>query len=205
MVLVVESGLGRKAMESAITGVLGQPGPGGQLYRPPFLVLAGFSGALQSGHNVGALILATDVLDERGGRWPATWPGDRPTTAQRGRVLTADAIVADPAGKRELGARHGAVAVDMESAAAARVCHEHGVPFGCLRAISDDVDTELSPILLGLLQGGRPSPRGVLAAIARRPRVVREMWRLARSTRRAAQQLAAALDKMIPAASTDRV
>jgi adenosylhomocysteine nucleosidase len=204
MLLVLESGLGRKAMESAITGIMCQPGPGGPLYRPPFLVLAGFSGALQSRHNVGALILATDVVDERGGYWPATWPGDRPTTAARGRVLTVEAIVANPVGKRELGARHGALAVDMESAAAARLCHEHGVPFGCLRAVSDDIDTELSPALLGLLRGGRPSPRGVLAAIARRPQVVREMWRLARSTRRAAQQLAAALDKMIPAAATDR-
>jgi hypothetical protein len=191
-------------MESAIAGVLRLPGPGGQLYRPPFLVLAGFSGALQSGRNVGALILATVVVDERGGCWPAAWPGDRPTSAERGRVLTVDAIVANPVGKREQGARHGALAVDMESAAAARLCHEHGVPFACLRAVSDDIDTELSPTLLGLLQDGRRSPRGVLAAVARRPQVVREMWRLARSTRRAAQQLAAALDKMIPAAATDR-
>jgi adenosylhomocysteine nucleosidase len=190
-------------MEAAIAGLLGQTGPGGKPFRPPFLMLAGFSGALQSGRKVGALILATEVVDEQGGRWPANWPGDRPTTAERGRVLTAEAIVANPANKRERGTRHGALAVDMESAAAARVCYEHGVPFGCLRSVSDDVDSELSPTLLGLLRRGRPSPRGVLSAILQQPLVVREMWRLASSTRLAAQRLAAALDELIPAEVTN--
>jgi adenosylhomocysteine nucleosidase len=198
-VLVLETGIGRRAMEASVAGVLGRPGPGGKPYRPPFLVLAGFSGGLRRGLDVGSVILATEVVDEHEGRWPTSWPAERTTNVRQGRVLTTDTIVAEPARKHELGVRYGALAVDMESAAAARVCHERGVPFGCLRAISDDVDSRLPPTLVGLLQGGRPSPLGILAAILREPRIVGAMLRLAKSTRLAAQRLAATLDQLIPA------
>jgi adenosylhomocysteine nucleosidase len=160
-------------------------------------VVAGFSGALTPGQSAGTLILATRILDEHGSDWPASWPGDRPTAIQRGRILTADRLVTEPADKAELGARYQAIAVDMESAAAARLCCERGVPFGCLRAISDTVDTRLSLELVDLLKAGRPSILAVLAALCRKPLLAGELWTLAQNTRIAAKNLAAALGELV--------
>ncbi len=199
-VVVLETGLGPAAMGSAVRWVLGEPDLGSGPYRPPFLILAGFSGALLPGRPVGHLLLATEVVDQHGRRWPAPWPGEREGAPERGRVLTADALVVDPAAKRELGARHGAVAVDMESAAAAHLCHERGVPFGCLRAVSDDDGTPLSPELVGLLRAGRPSPLAVIATLARRPKVAAELWALTANTRIAARQLASGLGTLLGSA-----
>jgi adenosylhomocysteine nucleosidase len=194
-VLVLETGLGARAMEAALEWVLGG------LYRPPFLLSAGFSGALRPGQRVGDLVLATAVADTEGNRWPATWPGESNGKAapdlERGDLLTSPALVASPAEKRRLAAEYGAVAVDMETAVVARHCHQHGVPFGCLRAISDDLDTPLSPELVGLLSGGQVSPFRLVVSLLRRPGLARELWRLEGQTRTAARQLAAGLARLL--------
>src|SRR5262249_42729770 len=63
--LVLETGLGAHAMESAADWLLSGPRVGGLPCRPPWVVLAGFSGALQPGLPVGHLVLATEILDEQ--------------------------------------------------------------------------------------------------------------------------------------------
>jgi hypothetical protein len=189
--LVLETGLGAAALEKGLAWLLGSPPLGNVPYRPKRTLLAGFSGALQEGLNVGDLILATEFLDPKGERWPATWlpPSDWQPGIRRGRLLTTAHLISDPEEKRRLGRQYDALAVDMESAVAARLCHRHGVPFGCLRVISDDWDTPISPRLVDLLRHGRVALPRLLAAVLRSPRLVREMWQLARHTRIAAQQL----------------
>src|SRR5262249_17045906 len=131
-VLAFETGPGPAAAEAAASWLMGRPEVGGVL-------AAGFCGALRPGLGAGGLVLATEVVDLGGDRWPATWQtpdeGGEGVVFHRGPVLTAG-LVTDPGEKRRLGAAHGALAVDMESAAVARLCRERGVPFGCLRAVS---------------------------------------------------------------------
>jgi hypothetical protein len=194
-------------MAAAADWLLGRS-PGGPPFRPAYVVLAGFSGALLTGRPVGHLVLATEVVDEHGNSWPATWPDHpRANTAypplERGRILTADALVTDPRAKRRLGREFGAVAVDLESAALAPACHRAGIPFGCLRAVSDDARTALSPALAGLLRRGRVATGALLGAVARSPGLVRELWRLARHTRAAAYALAQGT-RALPAAGPGR-
>jgi adenosylhomocysteine nucleosidase len=201
-VLVLETGLGPGAVEAALTWALGAPPFGNVPYRPKLVLSAGFSGALRQGLHVGDLVLATEVVDTEGNRWPATWPGELPPgqwqpPLKRGRLLTVPALVGDAGEKRALGERSGALAADMETAAVARLCHKHEVPFGCLRAISDDGDTPLSPQLVGLLKRGRVAPLRLAAALARRPALAGELWRLARHTRTAARQLARGLGEVL--------
>src|SRR5262249_11805314 len=136
------------------------------------------------------------VADAEGGRWPATWPAP-PNGLPRGRLLAAAQVVGTPGEKQELGRRHGALAVDMETAAGARACVAQGVPFGFVRAIPDRADGALAPGLVGLLAGGRVAPGRVLAALARSPRLAVELWRLARDTRRAARRLGRALAELL--------
>ena len=166
------------------------------------MLSAGFSGALQSQQRVGDLILATEVVDQDGRSWPTTWPGDLPPgewrpPLTRGRILTMPTLIADPALKKSLGERFDALAVDMESATLARLCQQQNIPFGCLRTISDSLDTPLSPHLVTLLRRGRVSPFRLSLALLMRPWLAKELWRLAGATRLAARQLSLALGELL--------
>jgi nucleoside phosphorylase len=187
-VLMLETGLGAVSMESALRWCLNSPRFGSVPYRPRFLLSAGFSGALRPEQKVGDLLLATEVIDKCGNCWPAVHPPVLPWC--RGRLLTASELVGDPREKQRLGQESGAVAVDMESAIVARLCHEHGVPFACLRVISDDLNTPLSPQLLALLRQGRVSPARLAWQVARYPALIVELWRLAGQSRMAVKRFA---------------
>jgi len=185
-------------MEAGLGWLLDRPRLGERKDRPSLVLLAGFSGGLQPGLTVGELILATEVADTGGYVWPATWPKEPHPTLRRGRVLTTPHLIAAVDQKRHLGQEHQALAVDMESATAARWCRQRGIPFGCLRVISDDDQTPLSPDLVQLLRDGRVSISRLLAALLRRPGLVGELWRLGQQTRRAAQNLARGLGELLP-------
>ena len=74
---------------------------------------------------------------------------------------------------------------------------EKGVPFGCLRVISDSADQALDPKLAALLGGPRVSAWSVLKLLLRSPRLARELFRLARQTRHASRQLGLALGELL--------
>jgi adenosylhomocysteine nucleosidase len=201
-VLVLETGVGALAAERALDWVLRVPLLGAVPYHPRMVLSAGFAGSLRPGLAVGEIVLATEVADGEGNTWPTTWPGDLPAgewrpPLHRGRLLAASAVVGSPLEKQQLGQRHEASAADMESAAVARLCTQHRVPFGCVRAISDDANSTLSPRLAGLLSGGRVSLPRLLAATARRPAMLADLWRLAVATRVAADQLGKALGELL--------
>lgn len=182
--------------------LLGRPALGNLPYRPRVVVSAGFSGALQEAHGIGDLILATEVVDTAGNHWPTTWPGHLPASAgglrlTKARLLAVDRMIGSPAEKRALGVQHRAAAVDMETAVIARCCTEHGIPFGCIRTISDRLDMPLAPKLLACLKGGRISLPRLLLALASAPPLGWELWRLARHTRLAAERLGQVLADLL--------
>jgi nucleoside phosphorylase len=189
-----ETGIGPTAVESTLKWLLGQP------QRPALLVYAGFTGALDDAGKVGDVVLADEVVDEAGKRWATAWPLPHrvATIALRHvRMLTVNRLVASAADKRRLGAQYGAQAVDMEAAHVAAFCDLHGIPFGCARAISDAVDTSLTPSLAALLTGSRVSLPRVVGALVRRPSLLLELIRMQRDTRRAAYHLAIALRDLL--------
>jgi hypothetical protein len=100
-------------------------------------------------------------------------------------------LVSDPREKQRLGEKYEARAVDMETAVVAQLCQERDIPFACLRVISDDLNTPLSPHLVELLRQGRVSPSRLAWTVLRHPSLIRELWRLAEQTRYAARQLLA--------------
>jgi nucleoside phosphorylase len=196
--LMLETGIGAAAMESALRWCLSAPRLGELPYRPRVLVSVGFSGALQPEQRVGDLLLATEVVDQQGKCWPALRPAalaGRRITA--GRLLTVPELVSDPQEKQRLGRQYEALAADMESAVAAHLCHQHNVPFVCLRVISDDWQTALSPHLVELLRQERVSPARLAGRVLRHPKLIGELWRLARQTRRAARELLSPLSVIL--------
>jgi adenosylhomocysteine nucleosidase len=58
---------------------------------------------------------------------------------QQGGILTCDQIIFDTELRSHLGDSFGALAVEMEGAAAAQVASEDGLPFVAVRGISDDL------------------------------------------------------------------
>jgi adenosylhomocysteine nucleosidase len=196
-VLLLETGIGGQAMATALTWLFGDASLGSTSLRPQRVLLAGFAGGLSEGQEVGEVVAVSEVCDTEGGTWPIKWPDDLAPELRRGRLLTVPHLVADVGEKRLLGERHQAMVVDMESAVAARLCHAAGVPFVCLRSISDDWRTPLSPQLTDLLVQGRIAPLRLTAAVLRRPWLIVELWRLARQTRLAANRLAAGLRRVL--------
>jgi adenosylhomocysteine nucleosidase len=180
-------------MEPALMWLLSQP------RLPKLIISAGFSGALRDGLNIADIIVATEVVDEDGTSWPAPWPGNLADPAfQRGKLLTVSRTIADPEEKLALGQKHDAVAVDMETATVARMCSQHNILFGCVRAISDDVHISLSPDLDHVIVNGRVAPWRLATRLLRRPWFAAELWRLAKHTRLAADRLASAVKHLIP-------
>jgi adenosylhomocysteine nucleosidase len=199
-VLVLETGVGRDSARRAFDWLLGTPLLDNVPYRPKVVVSAGFCGALRPGYRVGDVVVADEVVAD-GKSWPVPWPGELAAgewqpPLHHDRLLCASHLVGDVAEKEAL-AREGAGVVDMESAEVAQACRKAGVPFGCVRVVSDDCRTPLSPKLVSCLSGGRVAPLRLLAATASSPSLVPQMWRLARQTQLAAGQLALALGELL--------
>jgi adenosylhomocysteine nucleosidase len=201
-VLVLETGIGSKCAAEAVSWALGGPMLEQVPYRPKVVIAAGFGGALQDSLAVGDVVLATEVVDEAGTCWPTTWPGDLPAgewrpPLHRGRLLSVETLAAEAAQKNSLGQTHAALAVDMESAAVARLCSRRDVPFGCVRAISDTLPTSLSPLLVPLFADSRVSPLRLARAVLKSPRLAGELWRLLGATQKAGLQLQKALGELL--------
>lgn len=201
-VLVLETGIGPTRTTRALEWLLNRPVLENVPYKPGVILSAGFAGSLQEWLHVGDVVLAAEVVDLGGNCWPTTWPGELPAgewrpPLHRGRLVTSPCLVTTPQEKQLLGQQAQALAVDMESAAMARLCTQHGIPFGCVRAVSDRVDTALSPKLLSLLSGAKISPVRTLATLVRSPRLLPELRRLARDTRQASAQLGLALGELL--------
>lgn len=107
-----------------------------------------------------------------------------------GGVAGADAAVLSVADKAALHLSSGALAVDMESHAVARIAAATGRPFLVVRAIADAATVELPrAVLVGLGPDGGTRPLAVLGALARRPAEMVAVLRAARHTRAALASL----------------
>jgi adenosylhomocysteine nucleosidase len=192
-VLVLETGVGASACLEAVHWLTETHLPEQELLQPDCVLCAGFAGALLEGWHVGDVLFAEEVTDPQGWSRRCDSLIEEMEFLGKGRLLTTPLLVGDPLEKAALGCRHGAVAVDMESAAVARFCAAHAIPFGSIRAISDDVSSSLSPEFIEILSGGGVSILRLCRSLLRSPGLVIELWRLARDTRRASLALAEAL------------
>jgi adenosylhomocysteine nucleosidase len=78
--------------------------------------------------------------------------GTREPRVHRGLIISGDQFVASAAGVQALrDALPDALAVEMEGAAIAQVCHEYGVPCAVVRTISDTADDHATQSFVSFL------------------------------------------------------
>jgi adenosylhomocysteine nucleosidase len=195
--------------------VLVESGPGGDraakaaqamidAYRPRLVVSAGFAGGLDARARRQDLVVATSLCNAADGEIaldPAAlmpWLDEVPNL-HRGRLLSFDRVVRLRAEKQQLGRRHEALAVDMETFAVAEVCRARAVDFLAVRAISDAVDDELPHDVGKLL--AQKSFAGQLGAavgsIFRRPAAVKDLFNLHQNALASSGRLARFLGMLI--------
>lgn len=156
--------------------------------RPDAAVSTGFCGALEPALAPGEVFVATEVVSG-GERYQARLPRTG-CSFRSGRLASLDRVVASVVEKRGLH-EEGLEAVDMESAAVARVACRAGLPFYAVRAVLDGAE-EGFELDFNRMRGadGRFSRTRILAAVLRRPlRRAPELCRLARRGRMAARAL----------------
>jgi len=119
------------------------------------IINTGFCGALDPALRVGDIV---------------TW-GGVPSKARyvSGEIASSDRIVVTAEEKRRLREKTGAIAAEMEAGAVKKVAQEWGVPFYCIRAVSDTANEDL-PLDFNLYRDGAGRfslPRIALAAVSR--------------------------------------
>ncbi|HYW93813.1 MAG TPA: hypothetical protein VFA95_15360 [Gammaproteobacteria bacterium] len=155
------------------------------------LVSCGFAGGLDPGLRPGEVVLAGTVICPGGETLPTDpgwqdWLAGRLEGVRRGALLSVAAPVAERAARQRLHQAHAALAVDMESAAVARVAARRGLPFAALRVVLDPAQMSLPDAALSALDpAGRLRAGRLAGSLLRSPAQVVPLLRLALYTRHA--------------------
>jgi len=177
--VVVCGGIGLTAARRAAEAVIA-------LYRPMLLQSVGFAGALDTNLCVGDLFSPSQVLDARDGSRTKLSGGE-------GTLVTFMAV-AGAEQKAKLSQAYGARAVDMEAAAVATAAQAHGIPFGVVKVISDELDFEMPRMADFTDSEGRFLTTNFILFAALRPWLWSRIAVLARNSSQAAGVLAAYLE-----------
>jgi adenosylhomocysteine nucleosidase len=157
-------------------------------FLPEAIVCTGFCGALEENLDVASVVVATEVVGANG-RFGALAPATS-LAHHLGVVLTIDHVAQSAAEKRGLR-QTGSTAVDMEAAAVAERSAARGLPFYCIKAVTDLAGEDLANDLNAALRSdGHFDTIRILGSIFGRPLVrLPELLRLRRRSARAARAL----------------
>ena len=136
-----------------------------------------------------------EVVDARTGeRFTANTQAFGPTSAMR--LVTLDHVAVKDE-KRALAERYQAVLVDMEAATVARLARAHGIPFLCLRGISDGYAADLPDVNRFITTEGQLRTAAFAATALLQPGSWGSLMELGRNSRAAAEALARALPDVL--------
>jgi len=167
------------------------------------VICAGFAGALQPKWRPGDVAIASNRTD------PALLESiasmNRTIGVPLAELLSVAAPVSTAEAKARLGQESGADLVDMETAAACGVCIEHRIPVLALRAVSDDIRTDL-PLPPDLMPAGTPpNALSLLFFLLHDPRRIPGFIRFVVGCFGARRSLTRALAKIIPILANRRL
>jgi adenosylhomocysteine nucleosidase len=137
------------------------------VFLPEAIISTGFCGALEERLDVGSVVVGTEV-NGASGRFDARTPAAS-MPYHRGVVLTIDHVAQTAAEKRSLR-QTGASAVEMEAAAVGERSAALGVPFYCIKAVTDLAGEDMANDLNAALRSdGHFDTIGILGSIFCRP------------------------------------
>lgn len=147
---------------------------------------------------MGDVFLAECVLLPGGAlEYPVSLPlfDDGPVEVRRGKLVTVDRVAGTVEEKRRL-AQLGADAVDMEAFEVGEQAAKRGLPFFCVRVISDDAETDLGfDFDRARRAAGTVSGWAVAAQAGLSPARWRKLFELKRNGELAARNLAHFLER----------
>jgi adenosylhomocysteine nucleosidase len=151
----------------------------------------GWAGALREDVRTGAAYNAAGVIDA------LTGERFRCEAGAGEEWLVTSPIVADAGEKRRLAAAYGAGLVDMEAAAMARLALMRGIPFYCVKGVSDGLEARLPDFnrFIGA-DGGFKLASFVLFAMMR-PKYWSELIRMGENSRKASEEMAKAFHEFL--------
>lgn len=154
------------------------------------LVSIGLAGACDITLFAGDVVHAGSVIDARTGERFVTEAPDGPI------LVTSDKI-AGIREKQRFSQTYGAVAIDMEASAVARLAAAHGLPFGAIKGISDEVTAEMEGMHRFTGPNGNFRELAFALHLAVRPHRWGAAVQLGRSSARALRALTARLNETL--------
>jgi adenosylhomocysteine nucleosidase len=151
------------------------------------IIMAGLAGGLTPELAAGDIVI--DELSECAGL-NLPW--------RKGKIHSADRIIASPQQKDELFQATGALVVDMESEAARRLAGEWSVPYLGIRSVLDRANESLDPALLRLTNThGRIRPGRLAAELCRRPAFLFALLQMRQRSAAAMRSLCSAVRQLV--------
>jgi len=203
-VSLIESGMGIKRATAATIELISRA-------QPRLIITAGLGGAVRPGLNVGEVVLAGQVLTLGDGITTKivaidnqallravheSLPG-QPFRMLDGAIVTTSGIVNKREAEGLLAREIANPVLDMETSAVAEIAERNGIPLIALRAISDAAEEELLFSLDELTDRELNIRIGkVLLTIAKKPRILPQLIRLAKNSKLATNNLAIVLEQL---------
>ncbi|MRR54981.1 MAG: phosphorylase [Deltaproteobacteria bacterium] len=201
---LIESGMGTKRASAATEELISRA-------QPRLIITAGLGGAVRPGLNVGDLVLAGQVLALGEGLTTEiagianeallrvvheSVPG-QPFRIVDGTTVTTSVIVNKKLADQQLARDIVNPVLDMETSAVAEIAERKGIPLVAVRAVSDAADEELLFSLDELTDRELNIRIGkVLFTVAKKPRILPQLIRLAKNSKLAANNLAIILEQL---------
>ncbi len=153
------------------------------------IVSTGFCGGLDPELRESQIVVATEVLNLETQEKFATTPISGGGTAPVGLIVTQDRIANSAEEKRQLRAT-GAIAIEMEAAAVAARAKRAGLPFACIKVVTDRADESFGFDVNRMRSEDGRIRRGKIGIYAlAHPNVIPELLRLRRRTNDAVKVL----------------
>jgi adenosylhomocysteine nucleosidase len=155
------------------------------------VISIGWAGALTAECKAGEAYNAAGVFDARTGERFNCDAGAGP------QWLVTSPRVADEAEKRRLASTYKAALVDMEAVGVARLAAMRGIPFYCIKGVSDPLEAKLPDFNRFIDAAGQfQTPRFVLFALLR-PWIWPALVQMGENSKKASQSIAKRLNELL--------
>ncbi len=192
-IVLVRTGVGKDCASHALQKVL-------KLVNPSLILSIGYAGGLDPELNVGDIVIADRVLEDthsdKGIGYTigklscieSLTPPDG-VTIHRGPLVTVVKPAANAESKLELGTRHGAIAVDMETSVLIAHATAENISFLSVRAISDTVDQSLVDVDPFIDENGEVSTLKAGWYVATHPQTIPHLISLRQQSQKATKNM----------------